>query len=127
MRRPETCRLELTAGDWLVVKKWLTAGEARDVFARSVKTLRAGERAELEPRMLGITQAAAYLLEWSFQDADGQPIVIRDQPIEYVIDALNELDGPALGELLTAISEHDARMDAEREAEKKTPTAASAS
>ena len=127
MRRPETCRLELTGGDWLLVKKWLTAGEARDVFARTVKTLRAGELAELEPRMVGITQAAVYLVEWSFQDPDGQPIAIRDQPVEYLIDVLNELMPEALAEVLTAIRAHVERMDSERDEEKKIADTVSAS
>jgi hypothetical protein len=127
MRRPDTCRLDLTRGDWLLVKKWLTAGETRDIFARTVKTLKAGDRAELEPRQLGITQAAVYLVDWTFQDADGKPLVIRDQPVEVIVEMLNDLDAPDLAEVLTAIYEHDARMEAEREVQKKTAGAPASS
>jgi hypothetical protein len=63
----------------------------------------------------------AYLLDWSFTDADGRPIVIAEQPPAIVKAALDTIDSDAYMEVQKAIQQHQkARAEAIAE-EKKTP------
>ena len=127
-RRQEEMRLELSEGDWLLVRKHLTAGEERDAQARVIKagTFKAGEKPDLDLEHLGIAQAVSYLLDWSITDADDKPIRIRDQPYAFVAAALRNQTPESLREILDAIQAHDAAMTAEREHEKKVSTGANA-
>jgi len=119
-RKQESVRLELTGGDWLLVRKHLTAGEERDAQARVIKgTFRPGEAPELDLEHLGIAQAVSYLLDWSITDADDHPIVIRDQPYGFVASALRNQTPESLREILEAVQAHDGAMLAERDQEKK--------
>jgi hypothetical protein len=120
-RKQEEIRLELSGGDWLLVRKHLTAGEERDAQARVIKaaSFKAGEKPEIDLEHLGIAQAVSYLLDWSITDADDKPIRIRDQPYAFVAAALRNQTPESLREILEAIQAHDGAMTAEREHEKK--------
>jgi type II secretory pathway predicted ATPase ExeA len=129
-RKPEEQRLELSGGDWLLVRKHLTAGEERAAHAHLMKagTFRAGgERPEIDYEQLGIAQAVSYLLDWSLTDADDKPIGIRDQSYEFIAAALRGMTPESLAEILAAVQAHDAAMTAAREGEKKRPVGATAS
>lgn len=121
-RKPDTHRIDLTDGDWLLVKKHLTAGDERGAFAKVIKggSFATGDRPQVDPTHLGIAQVASYLLDWSLTDADDKPIRIRDQGYDFVAAALNAMDPESLREIIDAIQAHDAAMTAEREHEKKT-------
>ena len=127
-RKQEEMRVELSEGDWLLVRKHLTAGEERDAHARVIKagTFKHGEKPELDLEHLGIAQAVSYLIDWSLTDADDKPIKIRDQPYAFVAAALRNQTPESLREILEAIQAHDAAMTAEREHEKKLPAGVSA-
>ena len=120
-RKQEEMRLQLAEGDWLLVRKHLTAGEERDAHARVIKagTFKPGEQPELDLEHLGIAQAVCYLIDWSITDADEKPIRIRDQPYAFVAAALRNQTPESLREILEAIQAHDAAMTAERDHEKK--------
>ena len=126
-RKQEQIRLELEGGDWLLVRKHLTAGEEREAYARVIKagTLVPGGRPELDSEQLGIAQAVTYLLDWSITDADDKPIGSREQPYEFGAAALRGQTPESLREILDAISAHDGAMTAEREHEKKVQAGAS--
>jgi len=128
-RKPEVMRLELEEGDWLLVRKYLTAGEERGATARVFKdgTMKPGEKPELDYKHLELSQAIAYLLDWSLTDADDRPIVIRDQPYEFVHTVLGNMEAYSLREILNAIQAHDAAMNAEREHQKKVRSGGSVS
>ena len=120
-RKQEEMRLELSGGDWLLVRKHLTAGEERDAQARVIRagTFKPGEKPELDLEHLGIAQAVSYLIDWSITDADDRPIHIRDQAYAFVFAALRNQTPESLREILEAIQAHDAAMTAEREFQKK--------
>jgi hypothetical protein len=126
-RKQEEMRLELSGGDWLLVRKHLTAGEERDAQARVIKagSFRQGEKPELDLEHLGIAQAVSYLIDWSITDADDKPIRIRDQSYAFVAAALRNQTPESLREILDAIQAHDGAMTAEREHEKKDRDGAS--
>jgi hypothetical protein len=123
IRRPATDRLELTAGDYLIVKQDLTAGEYRQMMGASIKpVMTAGgtPTLELDPIAAGVAMVVAYLLEWSFTDADGRPIAIADQPSAVVRAALDHIDSEAYMEVQKAIQQHVADRTAALAEEKKT-------
>jgi len=140
-RPPDETLIPLSDGDWILVKKWLTAGDANKVYARMVKGMRAGETKpdgtsahiidyDIE-QMGGLSQAVAYLLDWSAKAPDGQPLPLRDARGELSTRLIEEgllvLPPEAFKEITDAISEHVRKMDAEREARKNAPGSESAS
>jgi len=126
-RKTEEHRIDLTGGDWLLVRKHLTAGEERDAQARVIRasSFKAGERPELDLEHIGIAQAVAYLIDWSITDADDKRIDIRDQPYAFVFAALRNQTPESLREILEAVQAHDAAMAAERDHQKKLPAGGS--
>ena len=128
-RKQEEMRIDISGGDWLLVRKHLTAGEERDAQARVIKagTFKAGERPELDPEHIGIAQAFCYLIDWSITDADGQPIPIRDKPYAFVAAAIRNQTPESAKEIIDAINAHDEAMTAEREHQKKVTDGAPAS
>jgi hypothetical protein len=125
--RPETVRLPLSDGDWIEVKKRLTAGEARAVMGRMVKTMTPGEKIELDPLQVGRSKALEYLVDWSLIGPDGKSLVIRDQSREAIGQLLDSLDEDSFAEITKAIETHEKAMEAERDEEKNAPDGASAS
>ena len=64
-------------------------------------------------------------MDWSILDVNGNPIVLRGQPVDFIIAALQNQTPESAAEILEAIQVHDAAMKAEREREKKRPAGAS--
>lgn len=126
VRRPATARLELSEGDYLVVKQDLTAGETRELARASTRPVRLagpGEPTptlELDPFANAVATVMAYLLDWSFQDADGRKIVIADQPTAVVRAALDNIEAEAFMEVAQAILAHQTARAAALAEEKKT-------
>lgn len=139
VRRPATTRLALSQGDFLIVKNDLTAGEYRDLMRASTKPitvdlLSASSRLlasgggaapatlELDPMAAGVGLVLAYLVDWSFTDADGRPLAIADQPANVVRAALDTIDSESYMEVQQAIQAHQAAQQLARAEEKKTPS-----
>jgi hypothetical protein len=112
--------VSLSEDNWILVKKRLNAGEQRQLYARMYKRVRAGEAAELDPLQMDLAPILAYLVDWSLTDAEGKPVIIRGLPADQLTATLNALGYPRFLEIMHAITRHQADMDAEREAEKKT-------
>ena len=124
MRRAATDRLALSQGDAIVVKRYLTAGESREMWRASMKPATPGAPIELDPIAASEALVLAYLLDWTFADADGRPIVIADQSPATVRAALAAIDSDAYLEVQKAIQDHQAATAAALEAEKKTASGA---
>lgn len=118
--KPEIVRINLTGGDWITIRRQLTAGEQRRVFARTAKTVLAGRPVEVDLEKAGLMEMVAYLVDWSFTDYEGKPVAIKDMPAEYVVDVLNNLDPDSFAEIYNAIQTHEQSIADE----KKTPTTA---
>lgn len=127
IRRPEPVRLELSNGTWISVKKHLNAGEQRRVFAKIILKMEAGKTVELDPEQAGLSICVEYLLDWNVMDADGKPLVVRDQPASVKQAALQLLEPEDFEEIRDAIQKHDELMKLERMMEKKVPAGASTS
>lgn len=125
--RPETEKLEISEGDWLLVKRRLTAGEQRRAFARIVKRLEIGKPTELDPEAAGLAKMSAYLLDWSLRDDTGALVAIREQPASVVEAALLALDPDSFREIHDAITTHEETELAALAEEKKRRTGATGS
>lgn len=137
IRRPEETLLQISQGDWLLVKKRLNAGESRRIFARMVKSIKPGETekpddkvkadVEYDVRQMGLSKAVEYLLDWSIKDDENKPVVIRDRSPKDLEAALESLDLESFNEITKAIEDHEAAMEAELAQEKKPQGTTSAS
>jgi len=126
VRRPATDRLELSEDDYLIVKRDLTAGEFRELMRAAGRTVPGTATVEIDPVAAQVALVLAYLLDWSFADADGRKIPIADQPAAVVKAALDHIDSDAYLEVLVAINAHQAARAAALAEEKKTRHGASA-
>jgi hypothetical protein len=119
--RPDTKRLTISNGDWLLVKTRLSWGESRAAFTRTYIPNADGTLRH-NPLNLGMAQVTAYLLDWNLTDDDGQPVVIRGVSTDELMAALDNLSPEDFTEIRAAIEAHEAAMAAEQE-EKKRSTA----
>lgn len=115
--RPEQTTLQISNGDWLIVRKRLNTGENRGMFSRMTRT----DEFKVNPMQVGIATVSAYLLDWSLTDDNGKRVVIADQSVEAIEKALDNLDLDSFQEIREAIEKHVEAMGAEREKEKESP------
>ena len=106
--QPEIVRLPLSDGDYVDVKKELTAGEQRRMFAGMMRDMTLGEKVTLNPELVGRTKVSAYVIVWSFVDAELKPVPVSDS-------AIDNLDTETYAELVKAIDAHEAAMEAVKE------------
>jgi hypothetical protein len=119
--KPELVRLDISGGDWILIKKRLSAGEKRNIFVRMVRSMKAGEKVELDPAAAQIAQVAEYLVDWSLADGDGQVVNIRGVDAATIKSVLDNLDADTYSEIEKAVEAHIEAM----EQEKKIPATGS--
>lgn len=122
--RPDTDKLTLRNGDWLLVKRRLNHGEQRRAFARLYLAGTDG-RLRVNPIESGMGLVTAYLLDWSLTDDEGTPVVIRGVSDEELISKIDALHPDDFVEIKEAIEAHEQRMLEARAQEKKDPAGAS--
>ena len=116
-RIPETTKVQISLGDWLLVKKHLTAGEERRMYTGM--SMAGPDKVSVDLAAVQPMKMAAYLLDWSLTDVSNKPIVIADQPREVIVAALDGLPPEDFDEIWEAITAHENAMKALREQEKK--------
>lgn len=116
--RPETRVLTISNGDTLTVKKRLSAGERRAMFARMYVPGPTGALL-LNPLQQGLAEATAFLLDWSLTDDAGNQVVIRELDVSALEQVLNGLNPDDFGEIVDAIEAHEAEMRKEIADQKK--------
>jgi hypothetical protein len=109
--QPESDRIALSDGQWLEVKRELTAGEQRQAQTGYLKEARVGERPIVDYERYGKVKILAYITAWSLKGFDGQ-----SEPFNET--ALDMLDMDHYLEIERAIDAHEARVSARREARK---------
>jgi hypothetical protein len=120
--RPETCILTLANGERLTVKKRLSSGEHRAMFARMYLKAADGTL-KVNPLEMGIALVTAYLIDWSFEDDDQAPVRIRGLSVDELTSVLDTLAPEDFAEVREAIEAHAAREEKKRTTA-ATPTAA---
>jgi hypothetical protein len=124
--RPDTKRLDISGGDWLLVKQRLNAGEQRRAYARIYRDA-GGGRLQVDPLQTGIALVLSYLLDWSLLDEAGKPIAIMDADDETKLAALDAIDYDSFVEIKDAIEAHQNANEAEAAAKKKIRSGAPSS
>ena len=115
---PESTTLQISSGDWLLVKKRLNHGEYQELLARKyIAETSGGVRVNLHKA--GWEQIAVYLLNWSLTGLDGKQIAIDGKSYDAIDRELDLLDPASVTEIKQAIETHIAEMEAERDASKK--------
>lgn len=120
--RPSVVRLSISEGDWFDVKRELTYGEEREMFAamRRASTPEDPNPAGLDTGKVGPARLLAYLLAWSFVDFDGHPV-------EVSAGAVDQLDGPTVAEMFDVLDKHDETIRTARRAVTDFPSGESVS
>jgi hypothetical protein len=118
--RPDTTKLTLADGEWLLVRRRLSSGEQRAAFARLYLAGVDGAL-HVNPLAIGIGQVTSYLIDWSLRDDDGAKVEIRGLSMEELTSVLDTLEPEAFGEIREAIQAHELAMIAERADAKKNP------
>jgi hypothetical protein len=119
--KPEETRIDLSGGQWLQVRKYLTAGETRRQFRRMAR-IGANGREEIDPLRVELSRAVAYLLEWSLTDDNGKHLSLRGLADDQIESYLEQLFPEKLGEILAAIERHEDAGDAEKKILNGVPT-----
>jgi hypothetical protein len=110
---PEITQLPLSGGEWIRVKKYLTAGETRLMYRRMYRAGVDG-RDEVDPLKVGFAKVVTYLVDWSLTAADGAPILLRDMDEDQVVSYLENLFPERFKELEDAIDRHEAAVAEEK-------------
>jgi len=118
--RPELTRLPLPGGEWIAVKKRLTAGEHREMVRRYTFT-KDDDTLHIDLLLVGRAKVLAYLVDWSLVGLDNQPLPIRGESLDVVSAAIDQLEPADFEILKDAILAHEVAMQQERDQEKKVP------
>lgn len=110
--KPESVTLPLSAGDYLVVKKRLNAGERQELMFLAAGTAIAGEKLELDPTKLLFAKPAIYLLDWSYTDLTGAPIEIAGKAAPAIMQTMRSFAMETITEITAAIDAHETAEDA---------------
>src|SRR5262245_35300192 len=103
---PDTVKVPISDGDWIILKTQLNAREYREMMARLVDVnvkldnpaALKDTAVKIDPLAAGESSVLAYLVEWSLTDPQGLPIPLYDKdagepmPIEYRRAALGSID-----------------------------------
>jgi len=114
----ETDRLDLTDGNYLIVKRELNLEEERRVLNRQLKTMTLGTMPELDPEQVGLTQLFEYVVEWggpAFADKQGRTLPFSES-------AVSNLHPSKFKIISDALAAHIAVQDKRRDAEKNDTT-----
>ena len=111
----ETVKLDLTDGDWIIVKKRLTYGEQQRYATAGFRTViadkkRGDDEAEISVdfERTAIMRLAVWISEWSFT-RNGKSVPVTQA-------AISALDADTVAEIDAALTVHIEAMDAEKKA-----------
>ena len=113
--RPDTITLPLSGGDSITIRKRLTAGERRDMYARMYFP----DTVRVDPMRVHRAQITAYLLDWSGKDDSGAPVPIAGLTMPDLESVVDGLDPDSFAEIVEAIDRVTGA--AEATAEKNEP------
>lgn len=122
---PVTTRVALTDGDWIDLKRRLNIGEQRAAFAAVYGEILPSGARRPNIEMAGMSQVLAYIVDWSFEDAQGKRLPCDTEARK--LAAVNSLDTETYQEIDTAVAAHIEAMERADTEAKKPQDGASAS
>ena len=115
--KPEVVRLEISDQDWIEVKKELSAGEQKEMFAKSIKQMGGvvGEEPtwDMDAIILSFSKVETYLVDWSLAEEDEKGEVT---PVDISPESIRALDHPTFEEIEKAIDKHIESKEKEKKA-----------
>lgn len=117
--QPDAVTLPLSKSDSVTVRRRINTGEQRVAVRRS-------ESGPDAPG-IGLCVVIAYLLDWTFTDRSGHLVVIRDQPFDVVLAAIDALDPDDFLELRVAVNAHIVAQEQQVAADRANPSIATES
>ena len=109
---PDVVRIDLEHGQWIDVKRELTYGETEDMYASMRKQFGPNEIPLLDPPRIGRARMSAYIVAWSFADANGKPVPVGDS-------AFADLRPSVAREIREALEQHEEDIQRTQDVEKK--------
>lgn len=107
---PEVVRVPLAEGDFVDLKKSLTAGEYREMLGNQFIQNQQGNMT-VDFKNFGFVRILAYVVGWSFVGLDGGPLAVS-------ADTVNSMDQATFSELLAAVETHHDAAEAAMTARK---------
>lgn len=116
--RPETVTLSISGGDTITIRKRLTNGERRAMFARMYK---AGVTPmQVDTLQTGLAVVASYLIDWTLTDDGGARVRLDGATPDDIAVIVDGLDWDSFVEIKDAIEQHVVAMDADALEKKMT-------
>jgi hypothetical protein len=108
---PDTTTIQLSGGDWIEIKNELTYGEQEDLNSAGLRSMRRPEDGEAEITLqwnqFNTAKIAMWLADWSFRDE-------KDRPVQINRENIRNLTNETAQEILAAIEEHQANIEAKK-------------
>ena len=112
-----TARLDLSDGDWVLVRAELTYGQQRRLAASGLTGIdasaTAGERLKVDLAAYDLERLCTWVMDWSFRDADGDRVTVSREAIE-------ALHPDTAGEINAALDAHIEALEAKKAPPAKT-------
>jgi hypothetical protein len=105
--QPKIVRLPLADEQWIDVKRELSYGEQQQMFAATRRQFAPGQEPLLDATQIGRALMAAYIVSWSFVDAEGTPVPFSPA-------AISNLDVDAAKEIRDALDAHEEAVAQEK-------------
>lgn len=106
-----TTRIDISDGDWIDVRDYLTAGQENDVLTRSFEGFSEDGGSRFDQQMFGYVAVAHHVRGWSLVGLDEQPIAWpSDGTLEARVAVLRELDTDTFDEIRNAVAKHREAM-----------------
>ena len=122
--RGDAVRLELSEGDWVLVRRELSYGQQRRLAASGLTGVdaaaTAGQRLKVDLAAYDIERLVTWVMDWSFRDDDGDRVAVSREAIE----ALHPDTATEIGAALDA---HIEAQEAKKGPPSPAPTAPGAS
>ena len=123
--QPGTVKIDIGDGDWIEVKRELSAGELKAMRTASFTYMQGKPDGETDKaradggdeevklgvdwRKLGVARIMAYVLDWNAKDAQGRPVAFSR-------DAIEQLSIGDFERIEKAINAHAKQIEAEKNA-----------
>ncbi len=129
--QPETVRLPLSEGDWILVKKRLTYGEEQRLAAAALGKVSRLDRGDAEVSLdmerFAVERLEIWIVDWSFwrhspECEDSGHCTPDCQPVRFCRDAIAHLDPDTVEEIDAALERHIQEMEDAKKARSGTPS-----
>ena len=100
--KPEVARLDLSDGDWIDVKRYLTYGEQQRITGSSIGKMRmdqANPEVGVDWEKFSVVRLSTWIVDWSFVDES-------DKRVRVTSDAIRELHPDTIEEIDKVLTSH---------------------